>query len=297
MTIRSVGILSTGDMGSGIGRTLRQGGFDVATSLEGRSALTRQLAAEAGIRDAGSLDALVSEVDLLISVLVPSEARGLAERVAASLRRGGASLVYADCNAIAPQTVRQIRDVIGSVGSAFVDVGIIGGPPRPGGDTLFAASGPDCGPFEELASAGLTVRVVGPEVGQASGLKMLYASSTKGTIALWTELLVAARALGLSDELQRVFEEGRSSIAGRVTGSIPGMPWRAGRWIGEMEEIAATFEGVGMTPRILLGAADMYRLVSETKLGGLSSRDPHPDLDAVLDELARHIEAGRGAGV
>jgi hypothetical protein len=34
-----------------------------------------------------------------------------------------------------------------------------------------------------------------------------------------------------------------------------------------MLEIAKTFEGVGMTPRILQGAADMYEFIAETPLG------------------------------
>jgi hypothetical protein len=63
------------------------------------------------------------------------------------------------------------------------------------------------------------------------------------------------------------------------------MAHKAGRWVGEMEEIAATFEGLGMTPKILEGAADMYRFVNSTPLGELTSRDPHPSLDEVFDTL------------
>jgi hypothetical protein len=70
--------------------------------------------------------------------------------------------------------------------------------------------------------------------------------------------------------------------------AIPGMAHKAGRWVGEMEEIAATFEGLGMTPKILEGAADMYRFVKSTPLGALTSRDPHPPLDHVIETLASH---------
>jgi hypothetical protein len=45
------------------------------------------------------------------------------------------------------------------------------------------------------------------------------------------------------------------------------MPPKAHRWVPEMLEIARTFEGVGMTPRILLGAADMYELIATLPLG------------------------------
>lgn len=290
--VRKVGILSAGDMGAATGAVLAHGGLEVYTCLAGRSDLTRLRAREAGLRDVPDLDALVSEVDVLLSILVPSEAVGLAQSVAESLRRTGARLVYADCNAISPGSMTKVAAAISAVGSLVIDGGIIGGPPRVGvtGGTVFYVSGPDTSAIEALGAHGLTVRVVGPEIGQASGLKMVYAASTKGTTALWTELLAAARALGLQDQLMRQFEESRSGIARQVIGGIPSMPRRARRWVGEMEEIAATFAELGLTPRIFEGAADMYRAISATPFADLTSRDPNPDLDALLDAL---IEDGR----
>jgi 3-hydroxyisobutyrate dehydrogenase-like beta-hydroxyacid dehydrogenase len=173
----------------------------------------------------------------------------------------------------------------------FIDAGIIGGPPRPGSSTRIYASGPDTAPLEELRGCGLDVRVVGPATGQASGLKMVYAASTKGATALWTELLVAARALGLDEALLAEFGLSRSGIAQQMMGGIPSMPRRARRWVGEMEEIAATFAALGLTPRILEGAADMYRLVSDTPLADHTSREPDPALDTILDTLAERLRA------
>jgi hypothetical protein len=48
--------------------------------------------------------------------------------------------------------------------------------------------------------------------------------------------------------------------------SIRRLPTVAHRWIGEMEEIASTFEAVGVTPDFHLGAADMFRLVESADL-------------------------------
>jgi 3-hydroxyisobutyrate dehydrogenase-like beta-hydroxyacid dehydrogenase len=285
--LRRVGILSPGDMGAGIGSVLRQTGLDVLTSLGGRSNLTRLRAEEAGIQDAGSIDDLVRRVDVILSVLVPSEATAVATRVAEAIRRTGAKPVFVECNAIAPQTVLAIEKVIRDAGGGFIDTGIIGGPPRaPGGGTHFCCSGPDTAAFEALGRHGLEVRVVGPKVGQASALKMVYAASTKGTTAVWTELLVAARALDLEEALRNEL----GSAFERQAGSITSMPRRARRWVGEMEEIAATFEGIGLTPRILQGAADIYRFVSDTTLADQTSREPDPSLDQVLDTLAERLK-------
>jgi 3-hydroxyisobutyrate dehydrogenase-like beta-hydroxyacid dehydrogenase len=285
-----IGIISPGDMGSAIGRMLRAHGIDAITCLEGRGALTRLRAKEAGLREVGGFDELVREAGLVLSVLVPAEAVGTAERLATSIRRTGARPVVADCNAVSPATVARIARLITDSGAPFVDAGIIGPPPQPGRNaTRIYCSGPDCDPLLALNESGLEVRQVGSAIGQASGLKMVYAASTKGTTALWTELLVATRALGLDDALAAEFALSRSEVAQRLIGQIPGMPRRARRWVGEMEEIAATFAELGLTPRMLLGAADMYRFVGETSLADQTSRAPDPSLDAILATLADRL--------
>lgn len=289
--VRTVGILSPGDMGSGIGGVLHKTGLEVLTCLEGRSDLTRLRAREAGMDPAADLDDLVCRVDVLLSVLVPAEARTIAQQVAASLQRTRARPVYVECNAVAPHTVRAIEEIITGAGGGFVDVGIIGGPPqRPDGPTRFYCSGPDTSALEALGEHGLDVRLVGPTIGQASALKMVYAASTKGTIALWTELLTAARALGLQDALLAEWGSDHA-VAQAQMRSVPGMPRRSRRWVGEMEEIAATFGSLGLTTRMLDGAADMYRFIGDTPLADQTSRQPDPALDTILEELARRLRA------
>ena len=282
----TVGIISAGDMGAAIGNVLTHAGLDVITPLAGRSPLTLTRAAESGMRDVGSVDALVREADLVLSVLVPGEAERIADDVIAAMQAVDKRPPFVDCNAIAPQTVARIAERIQAAGATFIDAGIIGTPPKPGAHrTRFHCSGPDTSAFEILGEHGLDVRRVGPTIGQASGLKMVYASSTKGTYALWTELFTAAKALDLTDGLMA--ELGDDAIAKKMIDGIPDTPRRARRWIAEMEEISLTFEGLGLTPKILQGAADMFRLESDTPLGDLTSRDPLPALDDMLDVLAK----------
>jgi len=293
MKISTVGIMSPGDMGSAIGKMIADSGVRVVTALDGRSELTRLRAKEAGIADVGSIDRLVAEADLVLSVLVPAEALGLAQRFADAVRRTGRRPAYADLNAIAPETVRQIGGLMTAAGVAMIDGGIIGGPPVRGRKgTRIYCSGPDTAALEALRDCGLDIRKVGAEIGQASGLKMVFAASTKGITALWTELLVAARALGLEEALMAELRMGGTTPEA-LGGRICSMPRRARRWVGEMEEIAKTFESVGLTPRMLEGAADMYRLVSATPLADQTSRQPDPSLDAVVRALAERAQASR----
>ena len=268
MAVRTVGLLSPGDMGHSIGNVLRLGGLRVITCLAGRSQRSLELAAEAGIEDAGDDETLVREADLFLSVLPPSQAATLAERMAAAVRKTGTELLYADCNAISPGTAAKVEQLTAGSGIRFVDVGIIGNPPQPGPPkTRFYASGTHAGEFAQLAKHGLDVRVIGDNTGQASGIKMCYASLTKGLTALGTELLTASKALGLEEPLQAELEASQPQLLAWLQQYMPSMPPKAYRWVGEMLEIATTFEEVGLTPRILQGAADMYQLVEGTAMG------------------------------
>ncbi|MFI5266591.1 MAG: 6-phosphogluconate dehydrogenase, partial [Chloroflexota bacterium] len=59
MAIRTVGLLSPGDMGHSIGNVLRHGGLRVITCLRGRGSRSAALAQEAGILDVPDDETLV----------------------------------------------------------------------------------------------------------------------------------------------------------------------------------------------------------------------------------------------
>ncbi len=301
MALQTVGILSPGDMGHSVGAMLRsQGqGLRVLTCLEGRSDRTRGLAAEAGFEAVPSLEDLVREAQIILCILVPSEALSVAQSVADAIRREGSErsrdLLYADCNAIAPRTVKVIEETILAAGARFADVGIVGNPPQQPHTTRFYASGLGAAEFAELHDFGLEVRVLDGPAGQASGFKMCYAAMTKGVQALGTELLIAAQRLGFADAFAAEQAESVPVLRTHLERSLPTMPPKAYRWVGEMEEIATCFADLGMTPNILLGAADIFRFVADTPIGKETpeTRDRNRNADGVIAALADALESGR----
>ena len=72
---------------------------------------------------------------MILSILVPAQAKQAAEVIAGAILETKTEPFYADCNAIAPQTTSQIGDMMTGAGGRFVDVGIIGPPPGRGGAT------------------------------------------------------------------------------------------------------------------------------------------------------------------
>jgi 3-hydroxyisobutyrate dehydrogenase-like beta-hydroxyacid dehydrogenase len=286
----TVAVMAPGDMGHAVAAMLCAHGLRVITCLEGRSARTQGLAQKAGALPVADDDALVREADLLLSILVPAQAEALARRIAAALERSGSSLLYVDCNAVAPRTARRIGELVEAAGARFVDAGIIGPPPKVGARTAFYASGAHAVDFAVLRDFGLDVRAIGERPGDASAVKMCYAALTKGTTALMTELSVAAERLGVTAALREEFSESQQGALERMVQGVPAMIPKAHRWVGEMAEIAQTFEDCGLTPKTFLGAAEIYAFVADTPLGKNSPeqwRDQGRSFEKVVAELAR----------
>jgi 3-hydroxyisobutyrate dehydrogenase-like beta-hydroxyacid dehydrogenase len=267
----TVAVMSPGDMGHAVAAVLRQSGLRVITRLDGRSERTRTLAERAALEEVADDATLVREAEILLSIVVPARAMALAQRIADAVRESAADLVYVECNAIAPQTTRQIGEVLEAAGARFVDAGIIGPPPKPGAaSTRFYASGKDAADFARLCHFGLDVRIVGDEPGQASAIKMCYAALTKGTTALMTELTIAAERLGVGAALREEFAQSQEVMLERMRRAVPDMVPKAHRWVGEMQEIARTFGACGLTPSTFEGAAAIYALVADTPLSRTS---------------------------
>jgi len=264
MTVNTVAILSPGDMGHSVGKVLGDHGIDVITSLAGRSDRTARLAEAAGIRDVQSLESVVLQADLILSILVPSDALGLTQQVVSALRDTGTVTPFADCNAVSPQTAKLMDAALTSVGAPFIDASIIGPPPGKGQAPRFYVSGKWAPMMSELDGMGIEVRDLRTCIGRASGIKMCYAAMTKGTSALHVALLTAAEVMGLTDQLRAELKYSQPGLYDQMESQIPGLPVKAMRWIGEMEEIADTFDSLGITPLFHRASADVYRAVAET---------------------------------
>ena len=298
MTIRAVAILSPGDMGHAVGQRLREHELEVITCLAGRSPRTRTLAEKAGIRAVANLEELVEQADLIMSMTVSAAVPSLCQEVADALRDTGADTLFAECNAISPQLTRELEPVITAAGGRFVDVSIIGGPPRPGYSPHFYTSGQHAADFAEVGQCGLEVRRLAGEIGQASGIKMCYAAMTKGSSALYAQLLTAAELMGLTEPLLAEFEEGQSAVLQRMARGLPTVPPRSRRWVSEMEEIRDTFAHLGLTPHLFQGVADMYRFIGSTPLGDEfpETRDQERTFTDTIRQLAEWVEPPNSKG-
>jgi 3-hydroxyisobutyrate dehydrogenase-like beta-hydroxyacid dehydrogenase len=213
-----VAVIAPGMMGAAVGKRLVDNGLKVLTTLTGRSAETAARAKSAGMLDA--TDEEIAASDFILSILPPGDAVALAQRFAPALTASNAKPIYVDCNAISPKTVERLVAALATTGAPYVDVGIIGGPPKPGdAGPRFYASGKEAPRFAALKQYGLDVRVLEGSPTAASALKMSYAGMTKGTQAINAVMLLAATREGtgarLAEKLSRDDATQGLSLGGR----------------------------------------------------------------------------------
>ena len=240
-------------MGAAVGAVLRGRGLRVLWASEGRSAETRERAEAAGLEDAGSAAELAGS-DVLLSVCPPHAALDVARSV------GRFEGLYVDANAVAPATARKVAEIVSAAGGELVDGGIVGSPPREAGMTRLYLSGAQAGSIRELFAGSIVdARVVSDEVGAASAVKMAYAGWTKGTAALLLAIRELARTEGVEEALLEEWDLSLPELRdryGRAARSADAKGWR---WVGEMEEIAATFDAAGLPDGFHRAAAEVFR--------------------------------------
>ncbi len=291
MTVETIAILMPGDMGHGCAIAFRQSGFRVITNLTGRSERTRGLAAKAEIEDVGSFEEVALESDLVLSILPPEKAVDQAKVFADAMLVAGAARTYVDCNAIAPATSVRVAEEIERAGATYIDGGIIGrNPVVENGATRLYVSGPDTSLVRELDGRGMVVRDIGSEIGRASGLKMVYASSTKGTFSLHAAVMTTAHVMGLTEDYLKELAESQPIMLAAMERMIPLIPLDAARWEGEMYEIASTFTSAGVTSKFHEGAADMMALADRTPIS-TETRETVDTKRTLLQALDMYVSA------
>ena len=235
---------------------------------EGRSAATRRRADDAGLVDAGSLAGIVERADTIVSVCPPDQAAAVAVAVA---DRGFAG-VYVDANAIAPQQALEIHRLFAGQ-AEVVDGGIIGPPASQSGTTRMYLSGRRAVAIaERWHDSALDVRVVGPDVGSASALKMAFAGWTKGSMALLLTVNAVADSYGVAGDLAEEWSISQPDALGRLQ-HLGGAAAKAWRFEGEMREIAETFAAVGLPDGFHEAAAEVYHRLAGFKDTGSVTLD------------------------
>jgi len=255
--VTTIGILHPGEMGSSVAAAARAGGSRVIWASAGRGEATRRRAVADGLEDVDTLVRLARESEIILSVCPPASAPAVAREVAAA-RFGG---TFVDGNAVAPATTRTIGEIVTAGGARFVDGGIIG-PPAFKGSLLEA------------------IVLDGP-VGAASAIKMAYAGWNKGSQALLLAIRALAAHEGVDAALVAEWARSQPDVTARSERAVSANIKKAWRFVGEMEEIAATFDAAGLPDGFHDAAGEIYR-----RLAGWKDTATPPSMAEVAKTLA-----------
>ncbi len=244
-------------MGVTLGNNLQANGHQVLWVSTGRSEASRIRAA--AFAPLSSVEELCERADLIISVCPPDKAQTLATQVAAAAYKGH----YLDANALAPQTSAAIASLFGD---KYTDGGIIGPPAVKPGTTRLYLSGPNADLLVPLFAQGaLEACAIGTDPTAASALKMCYAAYSKGISALVLAIRAMAQAYSVTPDLVAEWDLSQPGLSQRSEQMALGTAPKAWRFAGEMREIAATFEQVGLPGDFHLAAAQIYSAMADLK--------------------------------
>ena len=280
----TVGLLHPGEMGAAVGGCLVSVGHEVLWDPAGRSRATtgRALAAElTGVK----FDRLIAKSSVIFSICPPHAALDVARQVAAT----GYSGLYVDANAISVATAEEVAATVTAEGATYVDGGIIGPPPEVAGHTRIYLSGPAANEVRPLFNRSrLDARIAeGPRYA-ASSVKMAYAAWTKGSSALLLAARALARASGVERTLLAEWQLSQPALAAQSERSASAAASKSWRWIGEMEEIAASMSAAGLPDGFHEAAADLYERASRADVptGRKTVTTAKETLDAIMSALA-----------
>lgn len=258
----TIGLLHPGEMGASVGASGRTGGHRVLWASQGRGADTARRAAAAGLEDAGTVAAVITASDVVLSVCPPHAALDVARSVAGH----GFRKLYVDGNAVSPATSREIARIVEAAGATYVDGGIIGPPPDRPGTTRLYLSGASAGRVKALfEGAPLEAIALPGELTAASAIKMCYAAWTKGSQALLMAVRALATAEGVDEALLAEWHRSQADLPRRSETAAKSTARKAWRWVGEMDEIAATFAADGLPDGFHRASSELYRRMTVYK--------------------------------
>jgi len=251
-----VGFIGFGEVASTLSKGLIDNGVEVYTSLGGRSIKTCSLAEEMCINICKDYKEVAVISDIIISAVVPAKAVEVAREIGEY-----SNAVYVDINNVSPKTVKKALSYIKN--RKTVDAAIMGSIKRNGIKVQIITSGKSAKQFAKLNNYGLNIKIIGSEIGQASTLKMLRSSYTKGISALLFESLYTAYKMDLDKEFLKCLELTecpgfRESAISRIISS----GFHADRRAQEMEEVLEMMSDYD-NPFISRATAEFFKTLSK----------------------------------
>jgi 3-hydroxyisobutyrate dehydrogenase-like beta-hydroxyacid dehydrogenase len=218
---------------------------------------------------AGSLQALCGQAELIVSAVTASSTLAVAEQAAAHIRPG---CFFLDLNSASPGTKQQAARCIEAAGAHYVEAGVMTSVPPYGVRVPMLLGGARAAELApQLKAWGMDATVVSEQLGVASAIKMCRSIMIKGLEALVIESYVTARRYGVEDHVLPTLAETFPSIDWHKQGAyfFSRVVQHGQRRADEMREAARTVQEAGFEPLMTSPIADKQQWVADLAAAGV----------------------------
>jgi 3-hydroxyisobutyrate dehydrogenase-like beta-hydroxyacid dehydrogenase len=220
----------------------------------------RAAMSEDGVKAARAAPEAIVGADIVLGLVTADAALSAARDYGPSIDPGQ---IWCDMNSVSPDTKRLAAQAIRESGGRYVDVAIMA-PVLPGRLAVpLLISGPAAEEADRLLrELGFgNTRVVGSEIGRASAIKMIRSVMVKGIEALTGEMMAAAEAAGVAEEVLASLEASERAMPWpeRAAYNRERMAVHGARRAAEMAESAATLRALGVEPVMTEGTVRRQR--------------------------------------
>jgi len=254
---RDLTLIGFGEAASTFATTAKWRGKARAYDIEPARHVAMQ---EALVEIAGDPRSALAGSRIVLSLITAGEALAAARQYAPLIEDGA---IWCDMNSVAPQTKSEAAQIIEQHGGRYVDVAVLA-PVHPARMAVpLLVSGPcaDEACIELIARKFTNVRVVGHEVGRASAIKMVRSIMVKGVEALTDEMMAAASAAGVTEDVLASLDASEIAMpwSKRAAYNLERMQAHGTRRAAEMEESAKTLRSLGVEPVMTDGTVRRQR--------------------------------------
>ncbi|HWQ62467.1 MAG TPA: NAD(P)-binding domain-containing protein [Negativicutes bacterium] len=182
-----IGLLGFGEAGYELAKGLKEAGVGKIAVCgrkgSARAAIIKAQAEEVGVDYLASVEEVVAVSDLVLSVVTPAAAEGVANAAATRMRPGK---IYLDLTSSTPAAMQRAKSSLEASGGVFVDGAIMASVPVYRHKVLIYVSGPAAKQLLLLLNQyGMNIRVVGERAGDASAVKLLVSVVRRDWKLFW----------------------------------------------------------------------------------------------------------------
>lgn len=290
-----IGFIGFGEAAFHISRGLRNEGiqdiiaYDAMTGHETMGRLIRTRADEAGVTLVDSARTVVEKSDLVFAAVPSSYSLEVARAAEPFLKEGQQ---YVDVSASTPTVKKNIWDMIRHRHVLFTDAAMLGSLPQDRHKVPITASGNGVKVFcDTMSPFGMRITCLNEEPGAASAIKLVRSIYMKGIAALMFEMLQAADAYGISEELVSSIATSFDGIPFRehLDRLVTGTAIHAGRRAAELKGSIQMLEETDIDAAMTIAAKHRHELLESYRFNEIYALSKPKGYQDIIERLRRSL--------